>query len=414
MPRASPATYDVIVVGARPAGAATAMLLARAGLRVLVVERGQYGSDTVSTHALLRGGVLQLARWGLLDRIIAAGTPPVRHSVFHYGHECVDVPIKPGGLVDALYAPRRTVLDPILVDAAIEAGAEVRFGVSVSGLRHDRQGRVNGIVGRDESGAPLELRARVTVGADGLGSAVARFTRAPVIRTGGSACAIIYGYWGGLAVNGYELFYRPGVAAGFFPTNAGQTCIFVGTTPRRFRRESRHGVAHAYRRMLAEVAPELVAGAAGAIGKAGWPTRLHVFAGRRPGYLRQAFGPGWALVGDAGYYKDPITSHGLTDALRDAELLAGALTAAATGGADEADALADYQETRDQLSDRLFTVTDRIASFDWDLKRIPTLLLQLSESMGDEVRHLAALEPAQVGVRRRGERSLPVTTGESC
>ena len=410
MPRSGPPTYDVIVVGARPAGTATALLLARAGLGVLVVERGQYGADTVSTHALLRGGVLQLDRWGLLDRVIAAGTPPVRHSVFHYGEECVDVPIKPGSRVDALYAPRRTVLDPILVDAAREAGAEVRFGVSVSGLRHDRRGRVDGIVGHDETGTPIAFRARVTVGADGLGSAVARFTRAPVVRAGEGACAIIYGYWDGLAVTDYELFYRPGVAAGLFPTNAGQTCIFVGTTPRRFRRESRQGVAHAYRMLLAEVAPELVDSSARPVG---WPRRLHVFAGRRPGYLRQAFGPGWALVGDAGYFKDPITSHGLTDAMRDAELLAGALTAAATGAAgDEAGALAGYQETRDLLSDRLFTITDQIASFEWGLAQIPTLLLQLSESMGDEVRHLAGLEADQVRAPHQAGPGVPVRSGE--
>ena len=136
--------YDVVVVGARPAGAATAMLLARAGLRVLVVDRARYGSDALSTHALLRGGVLQLARWGLLDRVAASGRPPARRTVFHYGDEKVDVPIKPGDGFDALYAPRRTVLDPILVDAARDAGAEVRFGVSVTGLCRDETGRVSG------------------------------------------------------------------------------------------------------------------------------------------------------------------------------------------------------------------------------------------------------------------------------
>lgn len=121
---------DVVVVGARPAGAATAMVLARAGLRVVVIDRSYYGADTVSTHALMRGGVLQLARWGLLDQVVAAGTPPVRGSVFHYGDDRIRVPIKPGFGVEALYAPRRTVLDPILVDAARDAGAEVRFGVT--------------------------------------------------------------------------------------------------------------------------------------------------------------------------------------------------------------------------------------------------------------------------------------------
>ena len=379
--------YDVVVVGARPAGAATAMVLARAGLRVLVVDRSHYGADTISTHALMRGGVLQLARWGLLDTVAAAGTPPVRGCVFHYGEDRIRVPIKPGFGVDALYAPRRTVLDPILVGAARDAGAEVRFGVAVAGLRRDGHGRVTGVVGRDEGGAAFEIGARITVGADGLGSTVARFAGAPVERAAASAVAFIYGYWDGLPVQDYELFYRPGVTAGLFPTNGGQVCVFAGTSPRRFRLETRAGVTPAYTRLLGEAAPEVLAAGARP------PKRLRVFAGRRPGYLRQATGPGWALVGDAGYFKDPVTAHGITDALRDAELLARAIITAARGEADEAVALAAYQATRDRLSERLFATTDAIASFTWDLDHIPMLLRQLSEAMSDEVTWLSELEP---------------------
>jgi flavin-dependent dehydrogenase len=381
--------YDVVVVGARPAGAAAAMVMARAGLRVLVVDRSHYGADTLSTHGLMRGGVLQLARWGLLEKVAAAGTPPVRGCVFHYGDDRIDVPIKPGSGVDALYAPRRTVLDPILVDAARDAGAEVRFGVAVVGLRRDGHGRVTGVVGRDEGGAAFEVGARITVGADGLGSTVARFTGAPVERAAASAAAIIYGYWDGLPVQDYELFYRPGVTAGLFPTNGGQVCVFAGTSPRRFRLETRAGVAPAYIRLLGDAAPEvLVAGAGARV-----PKRLRVFAGRRSGYLRQATGPGWALVGDAGYFKDPATAHGITDALRDAELLGRAIISATRGAADEAVALASYQATRDRLSERLFATTDAIASFAWNLDQIPMLLRQLSEAMGDEVTWLSELEP---------------------
>ena len=387
--------YDVVVVGARPAGAATAMVLARAGLRVLVVDRSGYGADTVSTHALMRGGVLQLARWGLLDRIAAAGTPPVRGCVFHYGEDRIDVPVKPGDGVDALYAPRRTVLDPILVSAAREAGAEVRFGVTVAGLRRDGHGRVSGVVGRDESGAAFEIGARITVGADGMGSTVARCSGAPVERAASSAAAFIYGYWDGLPVHDYELFYRPGVTAGLFPTNGGQICVFAATSPRRFRLESRAGVTSAYVRLLGEAAPEVLEAGAGARA----PERLRVFAGRRPGYLRQATGPGWALVGDAGYFKDPATAHGITDALRDAELLGRAIITAARGEADEAVALDTYQATRDRLSERLFATTDVIASFAWDLDNIPMLLRQLSESMSAEVAWLSELEPIGAAAR---------------
>ena len=147
-----PSRPDVVVVGARAAGAATAMLLARAGLRVVVVDRGRYGADTLSTHALMRGAVVQLHRWGLLDRIIAAGTPPIRRTTFRYANDEIVIPIKPSHGVDALYAPRRTVFDPILVDAAVAAGAEVRYGLTVTGIRRDRRGRVTGVVGRDGGG----------------------------------------------------------------------------------------------------------------------------------------------------------------------------------------------------------------------------------------------------------------------
>jgi flavin-dependent dehydrogenase len=383
----STAPYDVVIVGARPAGAATAMILARAGMRVLVVDRSRHGADTVSTHALLRGGVMQLARWGLLDRVAAAGTPPVRRSVFHYGDHRVEVPIKPGPGFDALYAPRRTILDPVLVDAAAEAGAEVRFGVTVTGLRRDDNGRVTGVVGRHGTGAPFTAGARITVGADGIGSTVARLAEAPVDRAGTNAAAFIYGYWDGLAVDGYELFYRPGVSAGLFPTNGGQTCVFASTTPRRFRSETSAGMATVYARLLSEAAPGRFDPGTGARA----PERFRIFTGR-PGHLRRASGLGWALVGDAGYFKDPITAHGITDALRDAELLARGIITAAFGQAPETAALAAYQATRDRLSVGLFATTDAIASFAWDLDQIPSLLVQLSEDMSDEVKWLNELE----------------------
>src|SRR5580765_3247956 len=127
--------YDVVVIGARCAGAATAMLLARAGHRVLLVDRGRYGSDTLSTHALMRGAVVQLHRWNLLPAVIASGTAPVRQATFVYGGESVTVPIAPRDGVDALYAPRRYVLDRLLADGAASAGAEVIYGVRLRELR---------------------------------------------------------------------------------------------------------------------------------------------------------------------------------------------------------------------------------------------------------------------------------------
>src|SRR5438105_13062452 len=156
-------TFDVVVVGARVAGAATAMLLARRGARVALVDRSQVGADTTSTHALMRAGVLQLHRWGLLDRVRAAGTPPVHRVTFSYQDDVVPITIKPSNGVDALYAPRRTVLDPILVNAASDAGVDVRFGVSVTGLSPGRGGRPDGVAGTGAAGRPFTIRPRFVV-----------------------------------------------------------------------------------------------------------------------------------------------------------------------------------------------------------------------------------------------------------
>lgn len=161
-------SYNALVVGARCAGAATAMLLARKGWRVLVVDRGGYGTDTVSTHALMRGGVLQLHRWGLLPRLQQAGTPPIREASFHYGDEAVTVAIGSSNGVDALYAPRRSLLDRVLVDAAREAGATVWHGHTLVGLTTRSDGHICGGIVRDANGNAVQIEADLVVGADGV------------------------------------------------------------------------------------------------------------------------------------------------------------------------------------------------------------------------------------------------------
>ena len=376
--------YDVVVVGARAAGAATAFLLARHGLRVLLVDRGRSGADTLSTHALMRGGVLQLTRWGLLDQIIAAGTPAVRRTTFRYADDLVPITLKESYGVEALYAPRRTVLDPILVDAAAAAGAEVRFGVAVTGVERDRHGTVTGITGRTRDGETVRAAARIVVGADGLRSTVAEAVGAPYERVGRSVAAVTYGYWTGLETDGYEWNFQPDGASGVVPTNAGQACVFASASPRRIGR----GGLGPLTRIVAETPGDLAARLAAAAA----PDALRTFTGR-PGYIRRAWGKGWALVGDAGYFKDPLAAHGLTDALRDAELLTRAIVAVVRDGAGERDALSGYQATRDALSTALFDVTDVIAGHRWTDAEIPDLLLQLNASMADELETLAALPP---------------------
>jgi 2-polyprenyl-6-methoxyphenol hydroxylase-like FAD-dependent oxidoreductase len=378
---------DVVVVGGRVAGAATAMLLARAGLRVVLLDRGRYGTDTLSTHALMRAGVLQLARWGLLDRLVANGTPPVRLTSFRYGErEPIQVSIRASGGVDALYAPRRHLLDRVLVDAAADAGALVRHGTYVTGLLRDRAGRVCGVQTREGDTAG-DIPARYVVGADGISSVVAHAVEPRVLKRGRWASAVRYAYYTGFETSGYEWSYANGVAAGMIPTNGAETCVFVATTPLRMRMaRATRTPEEAFQVLFRLAAP----GQSHRLSAARPVGRERGWAGLR-GYVRSAWGPGWALVGDAGYYKDPITAHGMTDALRDAELLSSALVAAMSGS-DRADtALEAYQEQRDALSASLFRVSDEIAAYDWDDDQIQALLRRLSAAMTDEVELLGSL-----------------------
>jgi menaquinone-9 beta-reductase len=374
--------YDAIVVGARAAGAATAMLLARARKQVLLVERAQYGADTLSTHALMRGGVLQLHRWGLLDAIRGSGTPAIRRTNFHYGDHVVEVAIGGAHGVDALYAPRRTVLDPILVDAAWDAGVDVVHGVRVTGLRRAEDGRVHGIVADTGGGGDAYADAPIVIGADGAGSRIARLVDAPNYYRRGDAGALVYGYFEGLTDDLYEFFFVRGIAAGVIPTNGRLANVFVGLPPARFAIEARRdGVETVFRRVLRDAAPEIAAKVKGVAPEAGFRSFLG-----RPGHLRRAHGPGWALVGDAGYFKDPITAHGLTDALRDAELLTRSLLM--TGDA------AAYQATRDLLGRPFLEATTAIASYEWDLSELMSLHRALRRAMDDEISVLAALDGA--------------------
>lgn len=373
--------YDAVVVGARAAGAATAMLLARAGLQVLVVDRGHEGADTLSTHALMRPGVLQLRRWGLLDRVRASGTPAVHGATYHYGGVAAPVALKPRDGVDALYAPRRTLLDPLLVAAAREAGARVEHRVGAHALLQDARGGVKGVVLTGREGPPVDVEAGIVIGADGLRSRVAAHAHAPVERAGRHASATIYGHWSGLSVEGYQWFWEPGVSAGAVPTNGGGTCVFVAMPQARYLGESSAGLDRLYRAVLAEAAPTLP----DALRAARLEAKLHAFPGA-PGHLRRAHGRGWALVGDAGHYTDPLSAHGLTAALRDAELLARAVLA----GTERA--LASYQRIRDELSHGVLEVSDRIASFAWDLDQVRAEHLTLARLAASEAELLLGLD----------------------
>ncbi len=383
---------DVVVVGARAAGAATAMLLARAGLTVTLVDRSAYGADTVSTHGLMRAGVLQLDRWGVLPQLVAAGTPPVRQTVFHYGGQrSVRVSIRPGPHVAALYAPRRFLLDRVLVDAAVAAGVEVLHRHDVIDLLPDVTvpGRVGGVLARSRGGSTLELPARFTIGADGIRSVVAQRSGAGVVRQGRAASAVLYRYFSGVETVGYEWAYGSGSALGLIPTNDDLTCAFVSTTPDRMRSlRASDGTEAAFRTLVQRSDPTLTGRLDAGTAASPW----HGWAGVA-GFVRRSWGSGWALVGDAGYYKDPITAHGITDALRDAELVGCAVLAALADPEHETAALHRYQRTRDGLSRDLFAATEAVARYDWDIPTIEGLLRRVSSAMSDEVNHLLQLGP---------------------
>lgn len=378
--------YDIVIAGARCAGAATALLLARAGLSVLAVDKARYGSDTLSTHALTRAAVLQLSRWGVLDDVRAARTPTVTRAVYHYADAVVELPIRAVGEVDGLYAPRRHLLDRILADAAVRHGAEVRHQVSVRDLSFGRGGRVDGVVLRERDSIST-VRARMVIGADGARSLTARLVGAGIEHAAPNSSATIYTYVDGLPRDAYHNYFRPGVSAGVIPTNGGQANLWVGMPTDRLRRERRAGVRRCFTGVLSEAAPELAAEVAGRLPAHRYPA----FPGL-PGFARRCWGPGWALVGDAADFKDPISAHGMTDALIGAELLARAVVAIA-GGEPERAALAAYARQRRELVAPMLAAVEHAASYHWDLRSLQRAHLEMNAAMRAEWELLRELGP---------------------
>jgi flavin-dependent dehydrogenase len=345
-------TVDVVVVGARCAGAATAMLLAEAGHDVVMVDRAEFPSDTLSTHAIARGGVVQLARWGLLDAVVASGAPEIRRVEFHTGGELTVRTVKDRHGVDFLVAPRRHILDPLLQSAAIAAGARLRSGTTVNGVVRDDAGRVVGITGRHDGGE-VEIRARYVIGADGLKSRIARSVGAGMLERRASSSATHYAYYAG---NWTAMEYHLGQAslAGVFPTHDGAACIWV-CAPDRWALEHRrrHGsIDAALRAMIAATSPAFADRLDDAVATSAARGMMSL-----PNQIREPAGAGWALVGDAGYHRDAITGHGISDAFRDAELLAEALDGAFRHPRHERAALDAYRVGRERMLREIFELT---------------------------------------------------------
>jgi 2-polyprenyl-6-methoxyphenol hydroxylase-like FAD-dependent oxidoreductase len=346
-------TFDAIVVGARCAGAPTAMLLARKGYRVLLVDRATFPSDTVSTHLVHPLGVEALSRWGLLDRLTATGCPPVHTYRFDFGPFALSG--SPGtGKAPVAYCPRRTILDKLLVDAATEAGAEVREGFSVEEVLIE-DGRVVGIKGSSRLGGSSTERARVVVGADGLRSCVAEAVQPEQYDERPPLCVGYYTYWSGLPMDGrFEVYICDKRAFAAMPTHEDLTLIIGGWPYAEFE-ENKKDIEGNYLKTI-ELAPALADRLRGA-------KREARFAGMAvPNYFRKPYGPGWALVGDAGYNKDFITSQGIMDAFHDAELCVDALDKSFSGTRPFADAMDEYQRTRDARVKPMYDFTCELAT----------------------------------------------------
>jgi flavin-dependent dehydrogenase len=342
-------SYDAIVVGARCAGSATAMLLARSGHRVLLLDRATFPSDTMSTHWIQQSGVSQLAKWELLDEVRDTGCPPIERVTFDFGEFAISGCAPPAdGIIEAI-APRRYLLDQILLEAAVKAGAEMREGVLVEELIRD-DGAVVGVKGRHGGGKPLNEGARIVIGADGLHSRIARLVEAPAYREVPSLTAFYYSYWSGVPSEGIEMYPRPGRGFGLIPTNDG--LVLAGAAwPRSEFHECRRDIEGNVSRTF-ELVPEFAERI-----RAGQREERFVGTGEQPNYFRRPFGPGWALVGDAAYNKDAITAQGIGDAFRDAELLATAIDSGLAGDEPLENALANYQRARDDAALPMYEMT---------------------------------------------------------
>ncbi|MFC9056825.1 NAD(P)/FAD-dependent oxidoreductase [Streptomyces sp. NPDC057074] len=305
--------YDVIVIGARCAGSPTAMLFARQGYRVLLLEKARFPQDTLSSHYLHMQGVALLNRWGLLDRIRDSGAQPITHQVYQGPGVRIEGFSLPIDGLTTTYAPRRYVLDPILAEGAVAAGVEFRQGCAVKDLVFEDD-RVVGVRYATPGGTETTDRARLVVGADGMRSLVARKTGAENVIEHPRMTTTYYSYWSGVPAD-FELYERPGRWIGVLPTNDDLTLLMT-YFPQADYNDIRKNVEPAYLEAFRSTAPELYERM-----RSGRREEQLYGTGHQENYFRKAYGPGWVLVGDAVNHKDSITARGITEAFVQAQSL---------------------------------------------------------------------------------------------
>jgi flavin-dependent dehydrogenase len=313
------ADYDVVIVGARVAGASLASILAEAGLRVAVVDRASFPSDTISTHVVYPNTLARLERLGVLNEILAHRPPPL-YTAWHHAGQMFVAPHTPEGGRDWALCVRRITLDKILVDRARTAGADVfeRFtvhGLLGSGGEHDP---VAGVIGRHGDRAAV-VRAPLVVGADGVHSTVAKLLRVEKRIVMPTRTAMLYAYWLGLpSRNCQEFFFEPPWIGTHFPADDGYHVVIlvapIDDCPAGRKDEYYRDKVESMR-LLGD---RLASGEQ--VGRVIATTRLD-------GFYRAAAGPGWILTGDAGHFKHPAAVQGIADALEAAEELASLIAA---------------------------------------------------------------------------------------
>ncbi|HZQ34566.1 MAG TPA: NAD(P)/FAD-dependent oxidoreductase, partial [Dehalococcoidia bacterium] len=331
----------------------TAMLLARKGYRVLVVDKATFPSDAIGNNLVKPPAMARLKRWGLMERVVALGCPPVSRVTYDFDDCRLLATVPPIDGVAAGYGPRRHALDALLVDAAREAGAEVREGFSVEEITMDGE-RVTGIRGR-AGGETVCEQARLVIGADGRNSLVARAVAAPEYNVHPPLACYYYSYFSGVPIEGIEVAFRDYRVLLALGTLDGLTCVIAGWPQGEFSR-----VRAAYEREFWQ-ALALYPALAERV-RAGRREERFTGVANLRNFFRKPYGPGWALVGDAGYHKDPILAQGSSDAFRDVELLVEAIdagfcgrqppSAGSEGGTPQTidQALADYEARRNTES----------------------------------------------------------------
>jgi 2-polyprenyl-6-methoxyphenol hydroxylase-like FAD-dependent oxidoreductase len=349
--------YDAIVVGARCAGSPVAMLLARKGYKILLVDRDAFPSDQImSTHYIHQRGTAKLREWGLLDQVAASNCPPMTTLTFDLGPFALKGNQLPFDGVSPAYCPRRYVIDNILVKAAVAAGAELREHFTVETLTMDGD-RVTGLRGHVRGGRNVTEHARIVIGADGLHSLVAKQVQAPTYNEVPPLTCGYYSYFSGVPLPdgpmGFARDYRFMIA---FPTNDDLTCIAAQWTKEEFH-QFRADIEGNFYATFDTYAPEF-----GERLRAGKRESRFVGYGELDNFVRKPYGPGWALVGDAGYHQDPNTGQGITNAFRDADLLARAIDAGLSGAQPLDAALAGYEQQRNEAGMPYYDFTMKLAS----------------------------------------------------